>query len=177
MTSPDKKQKRACLGKIAAPHGVKGLVKIFPYGDDPTLIQTLSPVFTSEDKDEKTAITLKNAMGKYILAEIENCNSREDAESLKGTELWVNKDDLPDLEDGDEFYIDDLNGLDAFNADTNEQIGKIISVQNYGAGDLLEFKPLIGDSYFIPFQNEHVGDVDLDDNKITLHNPEQFKID
>lgn len=177
MTSPDQKQKRACLGKITAPHGVKGLVKIFPYGEEPSLIETLSPVFTSEDKDETVSVTLKNTMGKHILAQIKGCNSREDADALKGTELWVNRNDLPNLDNQDEFYIDDLKGLDAYDEITNKKIGKIISVQNYGAGDLLEFKPLIGDSYFIPFQNEHVGDVFIDEKKLFLRDAERFKIE
>jgi len=175
MTSPDQKEKRTCLGKITAPHGIKGLVKIFPYGEEPALIETLSPVFTSEDKT--LSVTLKNMMGKHILAQIEGCNSREDAEAIKGTELWVNRSDLPDLNNQDEFYIDDLSGLDAYDENTDEKIGKIMSVQNYGAGDLLEFKPLIGDSYFIPFQNEHVGDVSLDEKKLFLRDAKRFKIE
>ena len=115
-------------------------------------------------------------MGKYILASIENCNSRESAEDLKGTELWISRDDLPELDNQDEFYIDDLKGLTALNQE-QEQIGSIIAVQNYGAGDLLEIKPQSGSSYFVPFQNEYIIDINLEDKKIILENAESFRIE
>ncbi len=172
----DKSKARICLGKITSPHGVKGLVKIFPYGEDPSLLETCKQVFTSENKNKRVSITLKNPMGKYILASIENCNSREGAEELKGTELWVSRDDLPELDNQDEFYIDDLKGLTALNQD-EEKIGSIIAVQNYGAGDLLEIKPQSGSSYFVPFQNEYIMNVNLEEKTITLQNTEIFRIE
>lgn len=177
MTSPDQKEKRACLGKIAAPHGIKGLVKIFPYGENPYLIETLSPVFMGENTNETLSISLKNMMGKFYLAEIKGCNTREDAEKLKGREIWVNRSALPDLDNKNEFYIDDLNGLNAYDEQTGENIGTIINVQNYGAGDLLEFKPHLGQSYFIPFQDDYIGDVNLDEQKLFLRDAERFKIE
>jgi ribosomal 30S subunit maturation factor RimM len=60
--------KRVCLGRIAAPHGVKGLVKILAYGEDPYLIEDLGPCYTSEDGEDRLAISLQNSMGQYILA-------------------------------------------------------------------------------------------------------------
>jgi len=65
---------RACVGRIAAPHGVKGLVKILPYGEAPSLIE-LCDTYT---------LTLKNRLGKYILAEIEGCADRTADEEDEG---------------------------------------------------------------------------------------------
>ncbi len=181
MASPDTQSskqasKRVCLGRIAAPHGVKGLVKILPYGEDPTLIQSLSPVFTSSDKNNTVDVVLKNGMGKYILAEVIGCNSREGSDELKGTELWVERDALPAVDNEDEFYIEDLIGLTAVNAEA-DHLGTIHAVQNYGAGDMLEIKPKSGASYFVPFQDEYVTEIDLDQKRIEIINSERFIIE
>lgn len=134
-----------CIGKIAAPHGVKGLVKILPYGDDVSLLVQV----------ESHKITLKNPMGKYILAQIEGVDSREDAERVSGTELFISRDKLPEIEDDDTYYIEDLIGLKAVD-ESGEEIGKVIAVHNFGAGDLLEIKPLSGAAFLMPFSNETV---------------------
>lgn len=178
MTSSDTKKtdERACLGKITSPHGVKGLVKIFPYGEDPKLLGTIDPIFTSKDKQQTISVTLKNAMGKYILASVKDCNTREGAEKIKGTELWVSREHLPQLDNEDEYYIEDLQGLSVLNED-NQNIGTIATIQNYGAGDLLEIKPKSGASYFVPFQNEYIINISLNEQTITLQNAEMFRIE
>ena len=141
-------ENRVCLGKIAAPHGVKGLVKILAYGEDPYLIEAV----------QEHNITLKNKMGKYILAEVENCHSREDAEKLKGTELYLNKDALPPIDDEDTFYYADLIGLSCCN-EKGEDEGRVLAVHNFGAGDMLEVQPPGGDSYLLPFSNDTIAAV------------------
>ncbi len=182
MTASDKKHqsekanKRVCLGRIAAPHGVKGLVKILPYGEDPYLLEDLSPIYTDKSKDDTVrAIKLKNQMGKYILAEIEGCNTREQSDALKGIELWVDRDALPEIEDEGEFYIEDLIGLTA-NNENGDTIGNICAVQNFGAGDLLEIKPKSGSTFFVPFKDDFIVDINLDDGIIALKNYEIFII-
>lgn len=162
--------KKICLGKIAAAHGVKGLVKILPYGEDPALITELGKAYTSKDAATPTlAITLKNTMGKYILAEIDGCASRNDAEALRGTELFYNRDDLPEAEDG-EFYYDDLVGLKILHND--ETIGTLKAVQNFGASDLFEVQPTKGKSFFIPYADEFIDNIDLNAGTITANNIE-----
>lgn len=144
--------KRVCLGKISQAHGIKGLVKLFPYGDDFKLLE--GTLFTGEDTDKTINITLKNPLGKFILAEIEGCNDRDQADAIKGTELWVYRETLPELEEG-EFYIEDMIGLEARD-DKGMLVGTIIAVENYGAGDLLEIKPASGQSFLLPFNNDTV---------------------
>ena len=144
----DQSPKRICLGVIAQAHGVKGLVKILPYGEDPYLIEEV----------EGFDITLKNPHGKYFLAEIEGVNSREDVEAIKGTELFIDRDKLPEPDEG-EYYIEDLVGIRCVNANSGKDAGVIIAVHNFGAGDLLEIKPKSGETYLIPFNDDHVPEV------------------
>jgi 16S rRNA processing protein RimM len=174
MPLPDDEQptvantsKRVCLGRIAAPHGIKGLVKILAFGEDPYLIEDLGPCYTSEDGEETLAITLKNSLGKYILAEAEGSVTRNDSEALKGTDLYVDKDALPPIEDEGSFYFNDLIGLRALNA-KGKEAGVVIAVHNFGAGDLLEVRPPSGDTYLLPFTDENVPEVDIDGGFVTV---------
>ena len=142
--------KKICIAVIAQAHGVKGLVKILPYGEDPALIELV------EDFD----ITLKNPLGKYILAEIGGVSSREGVEAIKGTELFIDRDKLPEPDEG-EYYIEDLVGMTAVNQ-AGKDAGVVIAVHNFGAGDLLEIKPPSGDAYLVPFNDDHVPEVTKD---------------
>lgn len=142
--------KQICVGKIAQAHGVKGLVKILPFCEDLGLIEQV--------KDFK--ITLKNPLGKYILAEIEGLNSREDVEAVKGTDLYIPRASLPDIEEDGRYYYEDLVGLAAL-SEGGEEIGRVLAMHDFGAGDLLEIKPKTGESYLVPFQS-HVKDVSED---------------
>ncbi len=158
-TAPDK---RICVGRIAAAHGIKGLVKIVPYCDDLSLLEQI-PEFK---------IKLKNKLGKYILAEIEGINERNGAEALGGTELLIDRDALPDIEDEDEFYAEDLVGMKCVN-ESGEEIGVVKAVENYGAGDLLDIQPKSGASFLLPFNDDFVPEVG---ETITLRNYDLFLI-
>lgn len=156
---------RIVLAKIADVHGIKGLVKIFPYGEDISLLESIEPLY-AENKAVK--ITLKNALGKFILAEIEGVSTREDAEKLKGHELSVDKDALPELDhEEDGYYHHDLIGLKALN-EAGEEIGTVIAVDNYGAGDLLEIRKSTGEKFLLPFTDEYVPVVDLENGHVTI---------
>ncbi|MCB9982076.1 MAG: 16S rRNA processing protein RimM [Rhodospirillales bacterium] len=149
-----------CVGRIAAPHGVKGLVKILPYCEDVSLIEQAA----------NFKITLKNPNGKYILAAIEGVNDRDSAEALAGTDLTVDRSTLPAIEEDDTYYIDDLVGLIAVD-ESGAEVGTVKAVLNFGAGDLLEIRLKGGQEVLIPFTDEYVPDVG---EAITLRNFEQF---
>lgn len=156
---------RIVLATIADVHGIKGLVKIFPYGEDISLLESIEPLY-AENKAVK--ITLKNALGKFILAEIEGVSTREDAEKLKGHELSVDKAALPALDhDEDGYYHHDLIGLKALNQQ-GEEVGTVIAVDNYGAGDLLEIRKSAGEKFLLPFTDDYVPNVNLDAGFVTI---------
>ncbi|MCB1651730.1 MAG: 16S rRNA processing protein RimM [Alphaproteobacteria bacterium] len=144
----DQPPKRICIGKITAPHGVKGLVKILPFCEDASLLEHAS----------EHEITLKNSSGKYILAEVKGCNSREEAEKLAGCELTVTRSALPAIEEDGEYYIEDLIGLTCVDTD-GTKIGAVKAVHNFGAGDLLEIQPLSGKTFLLPFTDEYAPEI------------------
>ena len=57
MTHPS--AKRICLGEISTAHGVRGLVRIRIYGDDPQSLMAYGPLFTTENGDKTLTVKLK----------------------------------------------------------------------------------------------------------------------
>ena len=149
-------------------------MKILPFGDgQPTLIQTLGPVYTDATGDDTLTIIMKNSAGnRYWLAAVEGVTERNGAEALRGTELFVPRDRLPDLDDDDSFYIEDLVGLSAIATD-GAALGSVIAVQNFGAGDLLEIQPLNGEAYYLPMKPEFVPAIDISAGTVTI-DPHDF---
>ncbi len=124
------------IGKITSVHGVKGLVKIYPNLQDYALFQTFGRFFLRDGAEIK--ITQKFVVKKNIVCELEGVATREAAESMVGTKIYVEKDALPELKE-DEIYFDDLIGLKVENA-KGQEFGEVIGTYNFGAGDILEIK-------------------------------------
>ena len=97
------------------------------------------------------------------VARVEGVGDRSAAEALRGSLVEVERSALPPLEEG-EYYHADLIGLDCFDRDGNS-VGRVVAVENYGAGDLLEVEMPEGKSSLIPFRP---GIADLDGERILL---------
>ena len=146
--------RRVCLAKIATAHGVRGLVKLIVHAEDPQNIETYGPLFTSETGTATLKLSLISQMNKYWLAEVEGIADRTAAEKLRGTDLWVDRDSLPAPDEGQHYYTD-LIGLPARD-ESGAEIGKIVTVANFGATDLLEIQPPDNPSFFLPFVDDYV---------------------
>lgn len=160
---------RICVAKIATAHGVRGLVKLHVFVDNLDLLQ--NTLYTSEKDDTSLTLKLKNATAKHWLAEIEGVSDRNAAEELRGTNLYISKSDMPELEDG-EMYVSDMIGLSVFDEQDNE-IGKVLALDNFGAGDLLDIKPIGEDSFYLPYNDETV--IDKSSEKIIVRIPEGLR--
>ncbi len=163
--------KRICVGEIATVHGVRGLVKVRAYGDDAQTLQQYGPLYTSETGDKTHTITLKHQSGGAWIAEVDGITDRNDAEKLRGTQLWLDRDRLPAIEEDGGFYHVDLIGLKAVDLDGKDW-GEVIAVENFGASDLLEIKPEGKPSFYIPFVDSFVPDVNLETGIVTIDMPE-----
>ena len=161
--------KRICIGEISTVHGVRGLVKVRAYGDDPKTLEKYGPLFTSETGTETQILTLKHQAGGIWVAEVKGITDRDVAAKLRGTKLWLNRDALPELEGA--YYHDDLIGLIAKD-EKGTIIGTIEAVENFGAGDLLDIKPEGKPSFYLPFVDSYVLEVDLESKTVTVDLPE-----
>ncbi len=108
---------------------------------------------------------------KGLIARIKGVTTREGAEALTGTKLYIGRDRLPPPAE-DEWYHSDLVGLAAYDA-FEVQIGTVVAVYNFGAGDIIEIKPISGgDNLLLPFTDATVPEIDTEERRLTLVLPE-----
>ncbi len=157
------------LGRITGTHGLKGEVKIATYTGEPEDIAAYGALASAGRYFHISAI--RSVKGGTVIAVLRGVTNRDEAEKLRGTELYVSRAALPPPEDDDEYYHSDLIGLNAVSPD-GETIGKIIAVHNFGAGDLLEVR-FEGQrqAELIPFESTHVPRIDLAAREVVVLRP------
>ncbi len=150
---------RICVGSIAGAFGVRGEVRLKSFCAEPTDIASYGPLLT-KDGSRSFSVTLTRPVAGALGARLSGVSSKEEADALRGTELYVARDRLPSLPD-DEFYHADLIGLEVRDPG-GASLGTVIAVHNHGAGDLIEIRlsgkpqPLL-----LPFTRASVPTVDL----------------
>lgn len=160
------------LGAVASPHGVRGLVKIKPFTQRPEDLTAYGPL-TDESGQRRLAVTLKGRSGDLLLAAVAGVDSREAAERLKGTRLYVPRSALPPPAAG-EYYLSDLEGLAAIDAE-GKAIGRVERVLDYGAGTVLEIRRPDGGELLLPFADQYVPTVDLAAGTLTVVEPDEVE--
>jgi len=169
MTSSD--DQKVLMARIGAAHGIRGEVRVKPFGDDPLSFADYGSLTT---KDGKRSFEVEKARVQktVVITRFKGIADRNQAEELNGVELYINRDQLPDPEE-DEFYYSDLTGLAVHGSD-GETLGKIVAVQDFGAGDLLEVRPKRGRTFYIPFTKEFVPEISLADGLVRVDLPEDY---
>ena len=162
---PDRK---VCVGVIAGAHGVGGLVRVKSFTAEPKGVAGYGPV-TDAAGARRFRITLTGAARDMLLARIEGVKDRNAAEALRGVELYVERDRLPEAGE-DEYYHADLIGLRARSKDGRE-IGTVSAVYDYGAGDVIEIRLAAGGVELLPFSKAVVPEVDLDEGFLVIDPP------
>lgn len=160
--------RRVLLGEIGPAHGVRGEVLIRTYTAEAAAIAAYGPL---TDKSGRNAFSLKivRVTDKGVVARVSGVADRNGAEALRGTELYVDRNRLPNPATS-EFYHVDLIGLDAV-LENGDAYGRVVAVQNFGAGDLLEVARSGAETEFIPFTDAHAPIVDLDSRSVTVVPP------
>lgn len=126
--------KPVTLAAITGAHGVTGEVRLKLFGEG---VAALNRHTAFNDG----ALTLRKARDDNkggAIARFAEVTDRNAAEKLRGTVLTVPRSALPALAEG-EYYHADLIGLAAVSSD-GEELGTVISVDNFGAGDVIEIE-------------------------------------
>lgn len=161
---------RFCVGAIAGAYGVRGEVRLKSFCADAAAIASYAPLWL-EDGSCSFGVTLGRAIPNGITARLDGVTSKEQADALRGVQLFADRDKLPNLPD-DEFYHADLIGLSVFDTGGTE-LGQVRAVLNHGAGDLLEvFGPGLKTTLLLPFTRAIVPTVDLTAGRIIADPPE-----
>ena len=146
------------VGVIVGAHGIKGEVKLKSFTSDPLSISRYGPLQSTSGQQFEIA-KLKAAKDDFI-ASLKNVADRNEAETLKGVELFVARGKLPKLKTH-EAYAHDLMGLDVV-LENGTTLGKLVGMPNYGAGDLLEVAvDGSSETVLIPFTNAFVPQEDF----------------
>ena len=156
------------LGEIGAAQGLKGEVRLRSFTEEEAAITAYGPL------EDETGLVIEiealRATPKALIARIKGVTTRERAEALTGTKLYVPRSRLPEREE-EEWYHAELIGLTALDRD-GATIGTVVAIQNFGAGDLLELAPANGGpTVLIPFTRETVPEIDVEGERLTLVPP------
>ncbi|WP_425085601.1 ribosome maturation factor RimM [Ruegeria profundi] len=159
-----------CVGSIAGSYGVRGEVRLKSFCAVPEDIEAYSPL-TDEDGKERFPVVLTRAIKNGFAARLGGVETKEEADALNGLRLYARRDQLPSLPD-DEFYHTDLIGMEVYDTG-GALLGRVKSVQNHGAADLLELHgPGLKSTVLMPFTLDAVPTVDLEAGRIVADPPE-----
>jgi 16S rRNA processing protein RimM len=162
--------KLVLLGRFGAPHGVRGEIRLQSFTSNATSIADYG-VLTDKTGAKSIELLSVHPHGKdMLLARVAGVTSRESAQALTGLELYLSRANLPPARE-DEFYCADLIGLRAVAAN-GETLGHVCDVRNFGAGDILEIKPLSdAETYFLPFTKLIVPCIDFTAGYLVINPP------
>jgi 16S rRNA processing protein RimM len=157
------------LAAVTGAQGLKGEVKIKLFTARPDALPRYGVLHTKAGRKLKITAFRPGKEGEAVIA-FEGIGDRKDAEALKGTELFVDRAVLPDT-DEDEFYHADLIGLEVRDSE-GRVLGKVSTLHNFGASDVLEFSRVDGDSVHLAFTKETVPVINIADGFIIVAVPE-----
>ena len=163
------------LGRIVAPFGIQGWVKIHPFGDDPASWRKLPHWWLSRDDNAPDAqwkqytLTACRPHGKGLVAALAEVPDRNAAEAIDGFFIAAPREALPQPEEN-EYYWGDLVGLEVIN-EAAETLGTVRGLLSTGAHDVLQVQDGEGKGAverLIPFVAAYVLDVDLATRRIRV---------
>lgn len=161
---------RVLLGVVAAPHGVRGLVRIRSFTEDPMDIAAYGELSDETGKKQYRVEALSAVKG-AVLARIEGVADRTAAEAVRGLRLYVERERLPATGER-EWYEADLIGLAAVGRDGRDW-GKVMAFHDFGAGLTMEVSggSASRQSVMLPFTDEAVPEIDVPGGKIVVDPP------
>jgi len=159
------KSELICVAAIAGAFGVKGEVKLKSFTDVAENCVSYGPLLSEAGEIILTPSSHRLVKGAVAIT-CPEVKTREKAEILKSTKLYVPRENFP-APDEDEYYAADLIGLEVKSTD-GKRVGKIIAVEDFGAGDLLEIKPKDGKSFYHPFTLAATPKVDIKAGRVVI---------
>ena len=148
------------LAAVAGAHGVRGEVRLKLFAES---LGSLSRHEALKVGGETRKLLSLRQGGGGGIARFEGVEDRNRAEALRGALVTIPRSALPPLEEG-EYYHADLVGLQCRSAE-GEVLGKVVAVENFGAGDILEIEHRDGRRVMAPFRT---GIADLADGAIVI---------
>ena len=156
------------IGKIVAPHGVRGELRVAVLTEFPERFFKMKEVIV-EGKGNMT-ITGARAHQEMILLTLSGVNDRDEASALRGRLLQVTRSELTVLPEN-KFYVFDLIGVDVFD-EAGKKIGKLADVLQPGANDVYVIRQTNGGELLLPALRSVVLSVDIAERRMVVRPPE-----
>ncbi len=153
------------VGKIGRPKGTKGLLRLHCYLNDDRDINQFETFYLKDESIIKLKLVSFDKKGPIVF--INDIDNRTNAEIFVNKNIYLKKEELQPTDDN-EFYFHDLEGLDVID-NKKEIVGKVISVVNFGAGDLLEILFLKSNkNEFFRFTEQNFPSINIKEKNITI---------
>lgn len=161
------------VGRVAGAFGVRGEVRIAAFTEEPLALARFRELKRQDGSPALVITTAREAKG-GVICRCEGVETKEQADALRGLRLFIARDALPEP-DEDEFYLADLIGLAVVDP-AGAPVGKVKSVQDFGAGDILEIIPEEGGAtWYLPFTREAVPEVSIAEGRIVAVRPPEVE--
>lgn len=151
---------RVAIGIISKVHGLKGEVRFVLFTNVLDVLENLDEVFLySEEKERGFFLKIEGIRvgPKTLLVKFEDFDRREDAQVLEGFKVYVKREDLPELEEG-EYYYEEIMGCEVF--EEGKDIGKVVDIIETGSNEVLVVEGKDGER-LVPFIRDYVDEVDV----------------
>ena len=160
------------VGAFGAPQGVRGEIRIKSFTGEAKAIGAYGALTDARRSRAFAFDRLRPLKDDMLVAKVKGVDTREAAAALTGVEIFARRDQLPPP-NADEFYYDDLIGLEAVTRE-GARLGRVASLMNYGAGDILEIAPYAGDeTLLLPFTKDVAPVVDFEAERIVIEPPRE----
>ncbi len=158
------------MGRVVAPYGVKGWVKVKPLTSEAQTLLShkkwwLRPKTAASDW-QGHELGAGRMHGGVLLAQLDGVGERETAARLTGADVGVPRDALPAVAEG-EIYWADLEGLDVVNRQ-QVSLGRIVKVEEFGAHPVLRVVDESGSTRLIPYVDAIVDAVDIRSGRVEV---------
>lgn len=160
-------ERRVLLGKVVGVFGVRGWIKLQSHTEPREALFSYRPWILRQRGTERTVDRVEGrAQGRGLVASVPGVDTREAAEALIGSEIWIERSQLPRPRRG-EYYWVDLEGLAVATVD-GVALGRVSHLFSTGSNDVLV---VVDDERerLVPFINEDVvREVDFDGGRIVV---------
>ncbi len=165
--SPSAAKNRITIGKVGAPHGIHGELRIIPLTDFLERFETMREVQVG---DELLHIESVKYHKNLVLMRFREYPVREKAQELTGKLLTVDRSEAAPLEEG-EFYTFDIIGLHVFD-EAGQELGVVENVLRTGSNDVYQTRGLDGREILIPALKSVVHAIDIHGGRMVVELPE-----
>lgn len=160
------------VGKIVRAHGIRGDVKIYPYGETLATKKAGDRLYISsfqaEERSRLTIVSLR-PHGKYWVGRFQELADRDEVEKIIGEEIFLTEDLLPPTSEG-EYYYYQLIGL-SVETKTGSKIGILRRIFEAPSHDIYVVEGE-GREVLIPAVEEVICHIDLEEGRMVVDLPE-----